>query len=95
MRVKRDGYIQVSFSTPSVPGNVIKALLITMLYVAVWIGLAVLQPYYAECIGSQAVERRAQKLARKEYRKNKQEYRKREKQEKKDEKKNRRKGEEV
>lgn len=92
VRVKRDGYIQVSFAVPSVPGNVLRALLITFLYEAAWIGLAVLSPYYEECVSSQASERRAQKLARKEYRKNKKEYQKRQKAEKKEEKKNGRKG---
>ncbi len=88
VREKRDGYIQVSFATPSVPGNIIKALLITILYLAVWIGLIVLQPYYAECTEAQAAGRKAQKLARKEYRKNKKEFRKREKAEKRGAKKN-------
>ena len=88
VREKRDGYIQVSFATPSVPGNIIKAFLITILYLAVWIGLIVLQPYYAECTEAQAAGRKAQKLARKEYRKNKKEFRKREKAEKRGAKKN-------
>ena len=88
VRVKRDGYIQVSFATPSVPGNIIKAFLITFLYLAVWIGLIVLQPYYAECTEAQAAGRKAQKLARKEYWKNKKEFRKREKAEKREAKKN-------
>lgn len=79
VRERRDGYIQVSFATPSVPANIIKALILTFLYVAAWIGLAVLQPYYAECIRGQAAERKAQKQAKKEYRKNKKEYRKRQK----------------
>ena len=92
VRMRRDGYIQVSFATPSAPANIIKSLMITFLYVAAWIGLAILQPYYAECMSGQAAERKVQKLAKKEYRKNKKEYRKRQKAEKREAKQNSGKG---
>ena len=45
---KRDGYMQVSFTSPSVPGIAIRCLLRTLLFVAAIGGLALLNPFYRE-----------------------------------------------
>lgn len=45
---KRDGYMQVSFTSPSVEGIAISSLLRTILFVAAIGGLALLNPFYRE-----------------------------------------------
>lgn len=66
VRMKRDGYIQVCFATPSMMGSGIKAFLIVVFFIMVRIGISMLQPYYQECCDSRAVERRIRKLQKKE-----------------------------
>lgn len=51
VKEKRDGYIQVSFSAPAVLGGVLKAALLTILFVAALGGNAVLAPFYEEYRG--------------------------------------------
>ena len=48
VKEKRDGYIQVSFAPPAVPGSVLKSLALTALFVAALGGNAVLAPFYQE-----------------------------------------------
>lgn len=66
VRMKRDGYIQVCFATPSMMDSGIKAFLIVVFFIVVRIGISMLQPYYQECCDSRAVERRIRKLQKKE-----------------------------
>ena len=48
VKEKRDGYIQVSFAPPAVPGSVLKSLALTALFVDALGGNAVLAPFYQE-----------------------------------------------
>ena len=48
VKEKRDGYIQVSFLTPSLSGEALRALVLTGLFAAAWGGNAVLEPFYRE-----------------------------------------------
>jgi len=48
VREKRDGYIQVCFTSPSVMGEAASALLLTGLFVIAQSGNAVLEPFYRE-----------------------------------------------
>ena len=57
VKEKRDGYIQVSFTGPAIPGIVLKALLLTVLFVAVLGGHAVLAPFWREYRSGRAAER--------------------------------------
>nr|WP_325205401.1 hypothetical protein [uncultured Oscillibacter sp.] len=48
VKEKRDGYIQMSFLTPSLSGEALRALVLTGLFAAAWGGNAVLEPFYRE-----------------------------------------------
>lgn len=49
VKEKRDGYIQVSFAAPSVTGEAVKALMLTLLFVAALGGITILDPFYRAC----------------------------------------------
>lgn len=65
VREKRDGYIQVSFSSPSAVSGAMKALFLTVFFVIALSGLSILEPYYRE--------NRESRKAKKEERKQKKE----------------------
>lgn len=69
VRMKRDGYIQVCFATPSMVGIGMKAFLLAAFFVIARIGLNLLQPYYQECCDGRVLERRIRKLQKKEQKK--------------------------
>lgn len=46
---KRDGYIQICFTSPSVIDEAIKALILTILFVIALSGIFLLEPFYREC----------------------------------------------
>lgn len=48
IKEKRDGYIQVCFTPPSLMAEALNALLLTALFVIAWSGNAVLEPFYQE-----------------------------------------------
>lgn len=58
VKEKRDGYIQVSFTGPSASKEALQALLLTGLFVAVWGGNALLDPFYREYQDSRAVPKK-------------------------------------
>lgn len=58
VREKRDGYIQVSFTAPSMAGGAFRALFLTILFVFARGALFLLEPYYKEYREGRAVERR-------------------------------------
>lgn len=49
---KRDGYMQVNFTSPSPTGIAVSALIRTVFFAAALVGLAVLNPFYQKCGGS-------------------------------------------
>lgn len=49
VKEKRDGYIQVSFSSPSMAGEAGRSFLFTLLFVAALGGIAILDPFYKAC----------------------------------------------
>ena len=55
VKEKRDGYIQVSFTGPSASDEALRALPLTVLFVAAWGGNALLEPFYREYQDSRAV----------------------------------------
>ncbi len=58
VKEKRDGYIQVSFTAPAIPESILKALLLTTLFVAALGGNTVLSPFYQEYRNSRTAEPR-------------------------------------
>ena len=65
VKEKRDGYIQVSFTTPAVLKEVLSSLLLTALFVAALGGIAVLDPFYQEYRSSRTAGRKKKKQAEK------------------------------
>lgn len=53
VREKRDGYIQISFSSPAIGKEALSALMLTILFVIARMGGAVLEPLYKACKESQ------------------------------------------
>ncbi len=66
VREKRDGYIQVSFSSPSMAAGAVKAMLLTFLFTVVMSGLIILEPYYREKREGRVAIRRERKAERKQ-----------------------------
>lgn len=65
VKEKRDGYIQMCFSSPSMVDEAVKAVWPTVLFVIAQGGIVILDPFYEECCNSRADERKARKLAKK------------------------------
>ena len=61
VKEKRDGYIQVSFTAPSVLSGAVSAFLLTGLFVAGQSGTAILDPFYRKYRGSHAGRRKNRK----------------------------------
>ncbi len=65
VREKRDGYIQMSLSSPSWMDQAVAALLPTLLFVIAYGGIAMLSPVYQECLGELNAERKQKGRRRK------------------------------
>lgn len=61
VREKRDGYIQVGFSSPAILENALNAFLLAALFVVSLGGNAVLDPFYQEYQGNRATRRNEKK----------------------------------
>ncbi len=65
VKEKRDGYIQISLSSPSRVDQAIAALLPTLLFVIAYGGISMLNPIYQECRGERGAGRKQRGQGRK------------------------------